>query len=565
MHNIRVRPFPQNEGTMPVWRNWSTHYRLHWLSWIMLAFASVAMTLIIVPGMPDQRLARVLTPGYDVHGRWTDGSTARLTRVDAFNHGWPFEYLSQPFVKQGYRLVFDSHPVQWSSPNAWPSLKDAYDFSLASLLGDVAIGVAIVVVSVAACELWRRRRGGLRVSLLDFVFIVSCISVALGWYASHDRARTREQAIVKRLQAPGVAGGVSAYGRTSTAWNYHGPDWLMRLVGNPYFLDFCIHVDSITLDSRPLSDRDYADLRTLTYLESIGCSRTLTPELVEALSALPRLRTLDGGPYSYTGNPPPLATATEVTLLQYLPGLTTLKLGFSQLVPSDLDVLARLPALETLQFAGNDLVVDDLERLDTSPTLTTVMLEITATDEEIRAFQKNHPRYRLIWNEDRDVDTWDVVRCYIARWGGDFTWTYSGSLDLSGVELKADRLKYLLPILPEVVEVKLGVVDAPQTALELIGRCRPLHSLDARRVPFTKLDLDKIDFASDEQLELLLQQGPISAEQFQKLLRESKLDYLTIFGSTFTIPEAESIQSSRSDSYVEIYRGLVEDDSESIY
>lgn len=548
------------------WPSFKMLVHLRWLSWVVLVVTTSGMTLIIVPGMPGLSPVFLQDLGDDVYERWWDGTTDLFADyADSWSHGWPFEYLSRPAEFSDWLLVFDDFPVQWSSPNAWPQPGEVYRFSLVNLLTDLAIGVMIVLACVASCEFWRRRRGAFRVTLLDIVIFVTCVCLVSGWYASHKRSGAREQAIARRLV--GGRDGSRTYGRPNFTRHYHGPVWLLRLAGNPLFLDFCTHVDSITLDTQILTESDLADLRTLTYLESVGCCRTLTPELVEALSTLPRLRALDGNDYEYSWprRTPPMVTSAEVELLPRLPRLTTLKLGCSQLVPDDLAVLVRLPALQTLQFFGDDLLVDDLAPLDGFPALRRVMADITATKEELRAFQARRSRYRLTWNEYRDVDAWDVARFRIARWGGDPSLSPNTMLDLTGILLNGDRLKKLTPILPEVSELRLGEVDSTQTVLELIARCRPLCYLDALHVPLSKQDLSKIRFASDA--ELYVQQGNISAEQFAAFLRDvkAKLVFLTIFGSTFTIAEARTIEASRPDCFIEVHRSPVDDGGEPVY
>jgi len=231
----------------------------------------------------------------------------------------------------------------------------------------------------------------------------------LGWW----RTRTREQSIIASMKTRGCLAG--------NRLDYHGPDWLRRLVGNPTYLRFCFHVDYLNLNLNPslLSADDYQNIRTFTDVRKVYCSGRLNRELVDSLASLPKLRSLDGEIYAYSGTPPePMQPMSGVELLQRLPRLTSLKLGDSWLVPSDLDVLAKMPYIETLQISGGHLFIEDLSRLNAAPALKTVFLRIAATNEELRAFQESLTSYQIKWNEHLGVDSWEVTQLRISRWSG---------------------------------------------------------------------------------------------------------------------------------------------------
>lgn len=555
-------------------------FRLHWLSWIVLSAMTAGMTIIVVPGHSGQSIEferRLVSAPLESQPVWSDYD---FISVSTWSHGWPFEYLRRPYSEQGFLIHFEGCPILWTSPRAWQMSGKSYAFSTLNLAANLLIGAVIVFIAVAGCEIWRRRRGGFRFSLLDLGTFTAFGCAILGWWQYHARAHAKEQAIKSAMMARGSLIDLSKGGplRAHAASDYHGPDWLMRLLGNPWFLPFCFHIDRLHLDSTLLSEDDYADIPKLTYVDTVHCR--LNPELAKSLAALRELRTVDGRIYAFGGGVPyrdRMVTSSNVQLLTQLPRVTDLYLGYSQLVPADLAVVARMPRLKLLQITGDDLLVEDLKPIVNCPTLQTLYLDISATEEERRAFTKEHAHLKVSWGDPQRwvgfsesnlvTDPWNVASVLFKRWQAEDgvqqpTTLFRGSLDFSSIRLTAERLKRLPKNrFPEVTDVSIGAADKPETAMELIRRCGQLESLDTRHVPLTTRDILSISFSEEPDLHLL--QGRNTVQEFCDLARQLKPISLAIYASTFNNKEVKRIADA-TQGMAEVFSGLQYEEDERI-
>ncbi|HEY3393966.1 MAG TPA: hypothetical protein VGK58_14735 [Lacipirellulaceae bacterium] len=450
------------------------------------------------------------------------------------------------------------------------------------LLANLLIGAAIVIGTVAAFDVWRRRRGGFRFSLLDAAVLTAIVCIILGWWQYHTRTYAKEQAIKDKMIARGGLTDPSKRGplRAWATSSYHGPDWLQRLIGNSYFLPFCFHIDHLYLDSTLLSSGDYIDIRQLTYVDTVKCVDRLDPELVNCLATLPRLRTIDGRIGSFGGGTPypeRMVTSSNVQLLARLPQLTNLFLGHSKLAPADLAIVAQLPRLKFLHVAGDDLLIEDYKPIVRCPTLQTLYLNISATEDERLAFTASHPHLALYWADARRsrgfteytlvTDPWNVASVIFNRWQSEDGVEHPTALerewlDFSNIRLTRKRLDRL-PVkrFPDVTSVYLGKVDSSETAINLIRRCGPLGELDTRHISLTARDIESIAFAEDPILHV--QQGPITVHEFCNLARKLKPNWLEIYDATFDNKEVEQIVSA-IDGIVDVYKRFGLDDDERI-
>jgi hypothetical protein len=555
-------------------------FRLHWLSWIVLVLMTAGMTIVIVPGTLGTSIEYERSPlGPPYQSKYD------FTEVSTWSHGWPFEHLRRAYSNdEGFLIDFEGYPVIfWSSPHAWQISGNVYAFSPLKFAANIVIGVSTVLIAVGTCETWRRRRGGFRFSLLDVAALISVVCIVLGWWQYHAHTMSSEQATKSAMMARGSLTDWSKGGplRANALSDYHGPEWLSRLLGNGYYLPFCIHVDSLLLDSTLLSTDDYTDIPKFTYVDTVRCVDRLTPQLVESLAALPRLRAIDGRIAAFGGGVPYpewMVTSSNVQLLTQLPRITHLYLGHSQLAPADLELLARLPRLKLLHIEGDDLLVEDLEPIVRCPSLRTLYLNISATEDERLAFTSSHSHLKVYWADSRRwtgfteytlvTDPRNVASVLFNRWQAEDGVEQPTSLerewlDFSNIRLTRERLDRI-PVkrFADVTSLHFGTVDSPETAIDLIRRCGPLAYLEARHIPLTARDLASISF--NDESEIYLQQGPINVQEFCYLARKLKPLTLTICASTFTPEEVQLIAEAMPDGVADVYKDYAEEEDERI-
>jgi hypothetical protein len=135
-------------------------------------------------------------------------------------------------------------------------------------------------------------------------------------------------------------------------------------------------------------------------------------------------------------------------------------------------------------------------------------------------------------------------------------------LDFSNVRLTRERIRRIpYESFPQVESVTFGEVDSAATAVELLHRCGPLRELDARRVPLTARDLSDVSFQED--VDLHVQQGPMSAEDFCALCKRLRPN-LWIHAAKITDAELQQIELAGPGCF-EVYKHYGDDDADRIY
>ena len=554
-------------------------FRLHWLSWLVLLSMTAAMTLIIVPGSPSRSIEweRQHYNGWSGDGDPPEWTPYSYIDVDVWSHGWPREFLRRQYAQSDYLLQYHWYPVVWSSREAWPLSGKAYEFDPILLAADVVLGLAIIAIAVAACEYWRRRRHGFRFSLLDGGVLTAFVCGALGWWQMHAHAHAAEESALASLLTS--RGGLVHVQHTE---KYSGPDWLQRLVGNSELVPFCNHVTELTIYPSRLTKDDRANISKLRNVETIYCVGTLTPELIDSLEKLPKLKSLFAVEDRIFGSANPvlqlLVGPAEVPLLRRLTHVTTLDLANSKIYPVGLVHIAHMLRLENLTLTSPDLLIEDLEMLADCKTLKTLSVTITATPAQQKAFAAAHPNLKLNWNTPShdpwpDPTTpaeyaWDVATVLFTRWAYEDHATApsreNGALDFSEIRLTNDRLEQLPPeIFPEAWIINPGHSDSA-TAMKLIKRCTKAGSIDTRHIALTKSDIESFSFA-DNTAQLYVAQGPITAKEFCEIVHKLKLlQSLTIYASSFNGAEVRQIYDALLPGTLTVYKGFQDDDKESL-
>ncbi|MBN1911146.1 MAG: hypothetical protein JW818_15475 [Pirellulales bacterium] len=193
-------------------------WRLHLLTWVVLAVVTVALVLIMVPA-------------------------DRMFNGD-HGHGWPWVFLRHTdfeawFIRITQQPVSEPEPwlpeywtnAPWAYARNWGLTGDAPVFSPLQLVGDVLIAVLILAVAGAAFECWRRRRRRIwQFSIREMLLLTLVIALVLGWWKHNDLRLRRELALAERL-------GVSR--KNGSLWTkYIGPEWLGLLVGTRHLQAF---------------------------------------------------------------------------------------------------------------------------------------------------------------------------------------------------------------------------------------------------------------------------------------------------------------------------------------
>src|SRR5262249_5628897 len=105
-------------------------------------------------------------------------------------------------------------------------------------------------------------------------------------------------------------------------------------------------------------------------------------------------------------------------------------------------------------------------------------------------------------------------------------------LNSSSIRLTRQRLDRIpIKAFPDVTSIAFGKVDSADTAMELISRCGQLRALDARHVPLTKQDLDKLHLQPGA--DVYFQQGGLNPNDICEFARKSKPNMINIFASSF--------------------------------
>jgi hypothetical protein len=278
-----------------------------------------------------------------------------------------------------------------------------------------------------------------------------------------------------------------------------------------------------------------------------------------------------------------MITSTNVNVIDRLPNLRTLSLGRCQLAPADLHFVESLQRLEKLQLLCDEFLIEDIEPLAKLPALRTLEATITTTEDERRAFETAHPNLAIHWQpqtwwpnvderarDDDVLEAWNVLSILFRRWQVEEgvqkpkTNNRWESVDFRDIRLTADRAHRIPPTsLAKCSALSFGLVDTAETMLELMQHCNRIEELDARYVPLTKTDLDRISFAPDSMN--YMQQGALTVEDLCEFARQVRPNTLAIFHANMTISDAERIQNSSTDTMLEVYRGFLDDERESIY
>ena len=287
--------------------------RLHWCSWILSGLVSLALVLIIVPGvwveptlLQTQPFAWGGSAGMTLQGPTQAKGPLSVTE---YEHGWPWTYArrcvglggkgwpkasvgGKPLLELGEAGII----VWWSVPDAWPGPSDASQWNVGALFADTLFALAVVATATAACEWWLRRRGGIgRLRLIGLFVIIGVIAGAISWWRWNDlETRANNEAIEVLSASPGtidrraILGGEGLVVYAGKQWSYVGPDWLRRLAGSPeFFRNSLYRIQKLAVDTRRITPKDIQALRDLDDLQELwvrGSTEDLPADLLSSFA-----------------------------------------------------------------------------------------------------------------------------------------------------------------------------------------------------------------------------------------------------------------------------------------
>jgi hypothetical protein len=354
-------------------RSW---WRLHFSTWVVIAVPLAILTLIVVPGSPNNHDLFVSAPLF-------------------YEHGWPFVFLDRYFPpppgragpdasfkflrdwrdKQGLRRAMSDNEdwlwseddflhgePSWLDGSRWP-LRGESLVSVAGLALDIAVVLVIAAAVAALYECWARRRWQYRLRSLLGAFLI--IAMGLGWWRHSINEYQRDSQATTVLRKKGL----------DVAWRYSGPVWLMKLVGQNHLrpLHYVVSVtrhlnedaNGMAGDEADVSsvvDSDLGRVHEWSRLQQLYLSNTrITDAGLKYVEGRRELDTLD-------------LEGTQVTdaglaHLHDLPKLRFLILNSTRITGKGLRHLKGLAHLQDLSLDKTQITDDDLPTLKDLPEL----------------------------------------------------------------------------------------------------------------------------------------------------------------------------------------------------
>ncbi|MCA9238280.1 MAG: hypothetical protein KDA44_22560 [Planctomycetales bacterium] len=541
--------------------------RLHWLTWLALLAATVLVVLLEIPGFEVKstllRQQPFMRGGAAFAGSPNSKTAKGPLTVNEFIHGWPLTFCRRACgyggqgwtrTRNGSQFFESIDGVPWNKHAAWSFAYDRHQWSLGALSADLLIAVGVVAFTGVAVQTWIRRRGGrVRFRIVDFLAVTTAVAVIAGWFQYQISRRAREDAVVA-LYSPAPADQQTGL---RAEWQYRGPHWLERLAPAAY-LDPCRQVTSVTIVNRGDDDIQWDRLAALSEVECLDHFGRLTPSLIDALVALPRLR--------------------EVRVSNLLRGLVPSRPVYPQPVITSADELLeirRLDNLQTLAIDDWEVLIEDVELIADMPSLTRLDLNhISATAAEIEQFRLDHPRLTVLpapgqpsirsLTRSRLSSPDKLLRfiacCRLQRWRWedskrvDPVWRQDGHLELRGTRLTDQRIDLLRNILGRTSDLVVDEKVSADQIRKLVDAAPLLVNLEADAAAATDGLLDAL--AQRDSLQLLsIRQGDATVAGFMQLRELPNLNILDVFQSTLTLDETDRLRSELADASVSFYRG----------
>jgi Leucine-rich repeat (LRR) protein len=320
----------------------------------------VLLAVLVLANVPGQ-----IVRSPSLSEGWHEGFEFMLE--DELQHGWPATYLWRE--PSGLPIPWAMPPAGWRS--LWPLSENVKRWNLASLALDVFVGLAVLALSSAGYEAWRRRRVKLgQFHLSDLLALVAVASVVLGYWKIHaDEYRSQHEALVAIQD--------KSY---ENDWQPGGPSWLRLLLEDRRFhiLDRVIRITVHT--NEPVQLQYMARLPYLKRIESAS------EEILPYLRYHPQLEVLKLDMRD--------AEHGQWAALRQVPNLRALKLAETGITDADLIHLADLKRLQYLNLSDNAITDQGLVHLAGLTGLETLSLAGTKVTDAGLVHLKNLAKLR---------------------------------------------------------------------------------------------------------------------------------------------------------------------------
>ncbi len=360
-------------------------WRLHFSTWVVAGMVLAVLTLIVVPGNPNNHGIFLAAPLF-------------------YEHGWPFVFLDRYFPppperagpgdgifmflrdwrdKEGLRWAMSGGEFwlwsedgflhdgpSWLDANRWPLGGESL-VSVAGLVLDLAVAFVIVAAVASVYEWWSRRRYPYRLRCL--LGAVLLIAMGLAWWWLSINECKRESRAIAALRNKGL----------DVSWCCGGPVWLVKLVGRNRLRPFH-HVVSVRrhiyedesgmagdeADVSSVGDSDVNYVRKWPHLKQLFLGHTrVTDAGLKNVEGLSELDVLD-----LKGT---LVTDAGLAYLHDLPRLRFLILDSARVTGTGLRHLKGLPHLQDLSLDNTQITDDALPNLKALPELRDLSLDNT--------------------------------------------------------------------------------------------------------------------------------------------------------------------------------------------
>lgn len=167
--------------------------KLHRSTLVLACLLTLLATILVVPGITVGGGSGGCRAYFETH---PEELIARegFVSTSLHEHGWPWVFLRrQSLTGGGGKLLFDVPWLSWSAWTNW-SAECNLELSVKRLIGDLLIGLSIILMASLVWE-WRlRRRNGLfRLRIADILAVATFSSLGLGWHAYQTNVADKEK------------------------------------------------------------------------------------------------------------------------------------------------------------------------------------------------------------------------------------------------------------------------------------------------------------------------------------------------------------------------------------
>ena len=494
-------------------------YRLHAVSWLVMALVTAAMGFWNVAGY------------YGYGFPYERPDTGQEYQDEAWLYGWPATYLHRSITRvpidEGMGFADNTFNSARLDDLTWRLWNRVVYFQAGYLCLDAIAAVGIILACGAVAEAWRRRRKHVLQLYLSEIFLLVFLAAAalgVGRYLIVD-AQSRELELSKIVDEKDTRG---LFGQNRGAGEFRTCRAL------PECLWACLPGKAFKAGDRLTEFRQW--------------NSTLSAENAEAISRHRQLRTARF--FSVDFQPESLEK------LAACPRLEQIQLRECRISNERLQALSSFPALRVLLFSSNDITSDTFRSISQISTLKEIRFtdsEFTTPKLEQFAALVNLRRLDLPFNaKTRDCKLDSIHQLQQLRdlriSGAKLT---SGEVDslarLANLRvLNLERCDFmngeaagrLIDSLPRLEELHIGVTDTPQSVLQAISRLEFLKELSL----FGGIGDDDFRWITQvAALRTLSFGGKVSDAGLEQLTTLEDLESLRIFSATLTDKAVDSL------------------------